>query len=68
MKDLKEGEVYIVMAVEVMKNQAAEHFGCYCVCDSRKTAQAVLDKDTEAGDIRPGGWIASHVLQTEELV
>jgi len=61
-------EVYVVMAVEVNQNPAAESFGCYCVCDSRKTARAVINKDTEAGDIRPGGWIAEHALQTEELI
>ena len=65
---IEDMEVYVVMAVEVEKNPAAEKFTCYCVCDSASTARAVLDKDTESGDIRPGGWITSHVLQTKELV
>lgn len=66
----RQGEVFVVMAVEVMKkmDQSAERFSCYCVCDTHDTAQQVLDKDTERGDIRPGGYILSHVLQTAELV
>jgi len=61
-------EVYVVMAAEVEKNPAAEKFSCYCVCDNRHTARQVIDKDTARGDIRPGAWIASHVIQTKELI
>ena len=61
-------EVYVVMAVETQQTEAAEKFGCYCVCDSRSTAREVIDNDTARGDIRPGAWIASHVLQTKELI
>ena len=61
-------EVYVVMAVEVEKNPAAEKFGCYCVCDNRQTAEQIIELDTSRGDIRPGAWITSHVLQTKELV
>ena len=61
-------EVFVVMAVEVLTNPAAEKFGCYCVCDNRSTAQQVIDKDTHNGDVRPGAWITSHVLQTKELI
>lgn len=66
----RQGEVFVIMAVEVMKkmDQSAERFTCYCVCDTHDTATRVLDKDTERGDIRPGGYILSHVLQTAELV
>ena len=61
-------EVHVVMAVEVMYNQTAEHFGCYCICDSAQTAREVIEKDTKAGDIRPGAWVALHALQTQEMI
>ena len=61
-------EVYVVMAVEVEKNPAAEKFGCYCVCDSRQTAEQIIKTDTERGDIRPGAWHTTHVIQTKELI
>lgn len=61
-------EVYVVMAVEVEKNPAAEKFTCYCVCDSKQTADKVIETDTSRGDIRPGAWVTSHVLQTKELI
>ena len=61
-------EVFVVMAVEVEKNPAAEKFGCYCVCDSKRTADKIIETDTARGDIRPGAWVASHVLQTKELI
>ena len=61
-------EVYVIMAAEVQKNPAAESFTCYCVCDSMNTARQIVDKDTARGDIRPGAYITSHVIQTEELV
>ena len=61
-------EVFVVMAVEAHENPAAEKFGCYCVCDSWSTARKVIDNDTARGDIRPGAWITSHVVQTEELI
>lgn len=61
-------EVYIVMAAEVEKNPAAEKFSFYCVCDSMRTARQIVDKDTARGDIRPGAYITSHVIQTEELI
>jgi len=61
-------EVYVVMAAEVDRYGKEKKFGCYCVCDNVDTAQAVLDKDTQSRDIRPGGWISSHVLQTKELI
>ena len=67
-EDTNNEEVYVIMAVEVEKNPAAEKFGCYCVCDNRNTAQAIIDKDTSRGDIRPGAWIASHALQTKEMI
>ena len=56
------------MAVEVEKNPAAEKFTCYCVCDSKQTADKVIETDTSRGDIRPGAWVTSHVLQTKELI
>ena len=51
-------QVYVVMAEEVIPSQMAHMMlGCYCVCDSTETARAILKKDTEAGDIHPGGYI-----------
>tara|TARA_A100001015_G_scaffold242282_1_gene276762 strand:- start:318 stop:560 length:243 start_codon:yes stop_codon:yes gene_type:complete len=61
-------QVYVVMAVEVQQTEAAEKFGCYCVCDSRQTAEQIIKTDTERGDIRPGAWHTTHVIQTEELI
>ena len=61
-------EVYVVMAVEVEKNLAAEKFTCYCVCDSKQTADKVIEVDTARGDIRPGAWSTPHVLQTEDSI
>ena len=65
---MNDEEVYAVMAVEVQQNEAAEKFGLYCVCDSRQTAEQIIKKDTEQGDIRPGAWHISHVIQTKELI
>ena len=65
---MNNGEVFVVMAAEVEKNPAAEKFSCYCVCDSWVTARKVIDNDTARGDIRPGAYITSHVLQTKELI
>ena len=66
-------EVYVVYAVET--NTPVDGNGeptgpqeCYCICDTRKTAEAVIDKDTRDGQIYPGSWISPHVLQTEESV
>ena len=61
-------EVYVVMAVEARDNPAAECFTCYCVCDSKETADLVIETDTRRGDIRPGAWHTTHVIQTKELV
>lgn len=55
-------EVYVVMAV------ISSFPACWCVCDSRKTAEAVIKKDTENGDIQPGAKIECHVIQTKEYV
>jgi len=62
-------QVYVVMAEEVILTQMATMgVGCYCVCDSIATARAILEKDTQAGDIHPGGYITSHAVQTEEMI
>lgn len=59
--------VYIVMAQSVIPTQMAHKMlGCYCVCDSCDTARAVLRRDTREGEIIPGGYITSHVIQTHE--
>ena len=66
-------EVYAVIAVETNvpvdgTGQPIEQESCYCICDSRETAEAVIDKDTREGEIHPGAWITPHVIQTKELV
>lgn len=64
-------ELYIVEAVEVNKHQPlvdqVDNWSVYCVCDSRATADAVIKKDMNTGDILRGR-ITCHVLQTEQLV
>jgi hypothetical protein len=57
-------EVYVVMAHENPKDFRT----CYAVCNSRQTAQAVIDKDERVGDIQPGASIEAHVMQTKEMV
>jgi len=68
-------EVYVVMAVEGNEPEGTLHEllvpekeVCYCVCDSRKVAVEVIEKDTKAGDIQPGATIHLHALQTKEMV
>ena len=66
-------EVYVVIATETGSQvddngKPLEHEGCYCICDTRETAEAVIEKDTRDGQIYPGAWVSPHVLQTKELV
>ena len=66
-------EVYVVIAVETGSQvdgagNPIETEGCYCICDTRETAEAVIDKDTREGHIYSGAWISPHVVQTKELV
>ena len=66
-------EVYVVIAIETGSQvdgsgKPVEPEGCYCICDTRQTAEAVIDKDTRDGQIYPGAWISRHVIQTMELV
>ena len=66
-------EVYVVIATETGSHvdgdgEPVESAGCYCVCDSWLTARKVIDNDTARGDIHPGAYITSHVLQTKELI
>ena len=61
-------QVYVVMAVEAQDNTATECFTCYCVCDSRDTADEVIRTDTARGDIRPGAWHTTHVIQTKQMI
>ena len=70
---MEKEEVYVVIAIE--KNspvdgsgEPVESAGCYCVCDSMTTARKIIDNDTARGDIYPGAYITSHVLQTKELI
>ena len=35
---------------------------------SETTARKIIDNDTARGDIYPGAYITSHVLQTKELI
>ena len=70
---MEKEEVYVVIAIETGSpvdgsGKPVESEGCYCICDSRETAEAVIDKDTSDGQIYPGAWISPHVLQTKELV
>lgn len=58
-------EVYVVMAIDCVPEGVKS---CWCVCDSRKTAEAIIKKDTENGDIQPGASIECHVIQTKEYV
>jgi len=64
-------ELYVVMARYGDKSDSRLQDGslyCHCVCDSHQTARDVIDKDTRNGDILPGAYVDSHVLQTPELV
>ncbi len=66
-------EVYVVIAIETGSpvygsGKPVEPEGCYCICDTHQTAQAVIDKDTRDGHIHPGAWITPHVIQTMEVV
>ena len=58
-------ELYIVMAQDIIRGKAGK-LTAYCVCDTRATAQAIIDKDTERGDIAEGAEIINHTLQTEQ--
>jgi len=64
-------EVFIVEAVEVNKHQPLQdqvnNWTAYCVCDNRATADAVIKKDMERGDILRGR-ISSHTIQTKEMI
>ena len=64
-------EVYVVMAIE-RRPAAAGHqnsgHSCYCVCDSRTTAELIIENDTRAGDIHSGAFVEPHVIQTKEYV
>ncbi|MDC3298553.1 hypothetical protein OAU81_00625 [bacterium] len=64
-------ELYIVEAVEVNKHQSLhdqkDNWSTYCVCDSKHTANAIIQKDMKTGDILRGR-IALHVLQTAQDV
>lgn len=70
---MDKSEVYVVIAIETGSQvddngKPLEPEGCYCICDTRATAEAVIDKDTRDGQIYPGAWISPHVVQTKELV
>jgi len=71
MKD-DQSAVFVVMALETGKVKSSvkrtNGITCYCVCDSVATAQAIIKKDTEAGDIFQGASIEMHQLQTQEMV
>lgn len=58
-------EIFVVMAVDCVPEGVKS---CWCVCDSKQTAQAIIKKDTENGDIQPGATIEPHVIQTKELI
>ena len=66
-------KVYAVIAVETGgqvdgNGEPVGSEGFYCVCDTRETAELVIDKDTRDGHIYRGAWISPHVLQTKEMV
>tara|TARA_Y100000361_G_scaffold114760_1_gene105313 strand:- start:1060 stop:1275 length:216 start_codon:yes stop_codon:yes gene_type:complete len=66
-------KVYAVIAVETGSQvdgngEPVEPEGFYCVCDTRETAELVIDKDTRDGHIYRGAWISPHTLQTKEMV
>ena len=64
-------ELYIVEAVEVNKHQPLRdqinNWSTYCVCDSRHTADKIIQKDMKTGDILRGR-INLHSLQTQETI
>lgn len=57
--------VYVVMAQETSPESV---MSCYCVCDSRTTAEQVIEQDTNRGDIHPGATVEIHVIQTPDMV
>ena len=66
-------EVYAVLAVETGgqvdgAGEPVDDAGCYCICNTRETAQAVIDKDTRDGHIHPGATVELHVIQTLDMV
>ena len=72
-RDMEKEQVYVVIAIETGgqvdgSGDPVESAGCYCVCDSMTTAREIIDNDTARGDIYPGAYITSHVLQTKELI
>lgn len=64
-------EVYVVMAIErrsAEDGQQNSGHSCYCVCDSKQTAEQIIENDTARGDIHNGAFIEPHVIQTKELI
>jgi hypothetical protein len=63
--------LYIVEAVEVNKHQPLKdqtnNWSTYCVCDSRHTANNIIQQDMKTGDILRGR-IELHTLQTKESI
>ena len=68
---MKNDEVFVVMAIERRPaedgHQNSGH-SCYCVCDSRETADLIIENDTARGDIHSGAFVESHVIQIKEYV
>jgi len=66
-------KVYAVIAIETGgqvdgNGEPIGSEGFYCVCDTRETAELVIDKDTRDGHIYRGAWIAKTTMQTKEMV
>ena len=67
-------KVYAVIAIETGgqvdgNGEPIGSEGFYCVCDTRETAELVIDKDTRDGHIyRGSARIAKTTMQTKEMV
>jgi len=66
-------KVYAVIAIETGNQvdgngEPIGSEGFYCICDTRETAELVIEKDTRDGHIYRGAWIAKTTMQTKEMV
>lgn len=64
-------ELYVVEAVEVSKHKPLkdqiDDWSTYCVCDSKATADEIIQHDMKTGDILRGR-VKLFTLQTKETI
>ena len=65
-------ELIVVEAVEINNIQSLheqiDNWNIYCVCDSRETANNIIQKDMKTGDILRGRITGTFTLQTKESI